>query len=162
MENSMDWNYVFWNNRDRHSFFSFGAAINHMGQLFALHFIGICTIDISPGRQFQLVYAEDTEFTANIHTAFQCRASRRRRSSRFIQSDQCSCISTTTTGKSLSRFIFHEIYLNDWPNNAWSHTSRSMLFKLNATLAQIIQKVYQKWIECDNVMALSIKFYTNF
>lgn len=25
-----------------------------------------------------------------------------------------------------------------------------MLFKLNATLAQIIQKVYQKWIEYDN------------
>lgn len=84
-----------------------------MGQLFIVHFFGISTINIPPGRQFQFVYAEDTKFTANIHTAFQCRTSRRRRSSRFIPSGQCSCISTTTTGKSLARFIFHEIYLND-------------------------------------------------
>lgn len=80
-----------------HHVLFFGTAITHIGRIFDVHFAGISTTNVPPGRQFEYVHTENTKFTANIHAAFQCRTSRCRRCSpRLIQ---CSCISTTTTGK---------------------------------------------------------------
>lgn len=72
-------------------FLSPKTANNLICQPFVVHFVGIRTIHIPPGRKLQFIHTENTEFTTNIYTTFQWRPEWRCRSSSFL--------STTATGK---------------------------------------------------------------